>query len=134
MTRRSQDQEALTYDDISLNSLGVHLFFGDIARAVAAGTADDLRAAFVMVGKSTKPIELVQRTISEVIEDAREQVIIAIISGTAADMDVKQMAQKYAKTPLFSQIMRAFRGQEIDWMEWYSKNCLEVDWGLEVIE
>ena len=43
MTRRSQEQEALetlTYDTISLNSLGVHLFFGDIDALKAMDACD----------------------------------------------------------------------------------------------
>jgi hypothetical protein len=43
------------------------------------------------------------------------------------------MAELNKEHPLFGQIMRLFRGQEIDWMAWYAKNHLEDDFGLEVV-
>lgn len=105
----------------------------DIARTVCADQADDLKAAFAMVGRSTDPIVEVERKIKDRIENARKSVNSVVTAGKAAGFDPKTMAISYNGHPMFGLIMRSFRGSEINWMEYYEKHHLEQDFGLEVV-
>jgi RNA ligase len=105
----------------------------DIARSVVADQADDLKGAFAMTGRSIEPILKVERGIKETIELATFQALSRSAIGLKIGASAKDMALAHKENPLFGQIMRLFRGQEVDWMEWYAKNHLENDWGLEVV-
>lgn len=105
----------------------------DVARAVCADKADDLKGAFAMVGRSIEPILIVERKIKAKIQAAQDEVNGLASVGREAGLTVKDMALKWKDHDLFGLIMRAFRGQEIDYMEFYEKNYLENDWGLEVV-
>lgn len=104
----------------------------DIARAVCDDKADDLKGAFALTGRSIEPILKVERDIKAKIEGAGLTVGQVLVDNEG--LTAKDMALKFKDHPLFGQIMRMFRGQEINWMEWYVKQCLESDWGLEVVE
>lgn len=104
----------------------------DIARTVCADQADDLKAAFSMVGRDLEPILKVERVIKEKIEAMRKFASSAAMAGKAAGFDAKTMAVCYNSHPCFSQIMRLYRDQEVNWMDVYQKRYLETDWGLEV--
>jgi RNA ligase len=103
----------------------------DIARSVVADQSDDLKGAFAMTGRSIDPILIVERNIKHRISLAQSVVEAAV--GVVAGKTVKEVALIYKDTQMFGQIMRAFRGQEINWMEWYEKNCLDADWSLLVV-
>jgi RNA ligase len=105
----------------------------DIARSVVADQSDDLKGAFAVTGRSIEPILLVERAIKVKVEMAEAVVRAIVATGHASGNDAKAMAMEYKSHPRFSQIMRVFRGQEVNWMEWYEKNHLDADWGLEVV-
>jgi RNA ligase len=105
----------------------------DIARSVVADQADDLKGAFAMTGRSIEPILLVERQIKMRIEDARRMVEATVNFGVQNGYDAKTMALSFKDRPDFGLVMRAFRGQEVDWMAWYAKTMLEQDFGLEVV-
>lgn len=106
----------------------------DVARVVCDDKSDDLKGAFTLTGRSIEPILLVERTIKHRLETVRVAVESVVKAGQAASFDVKTMAISYNGHPLFGLIMRAFKGQEPDYMAWYVKNHLDQDWGLEVVE
>ncbi len=96
-------------------------------------TSDDLKGAFTLTGRDIAPILKVEQTIKAKIEQA-EAIVKAIVSaGLAASYEQKTMALEHKGNPLFSQIMAAFKGRELDWMAWYEKNHLDTDWSLEVV-
>lgn len=105
----------------------------DIARSVVADQSDDLKGAFAMTGRSIEPILLVERQIKMRIDDAKKLVDATVKFGREHDYDAKAMAMSFKDRPLFGQIMRVFRGQEVNWMDWYEKNCLDADWSLDVV-
>lgn len=105
----------------------------DVARAVCADQSDDLKAAFRMVGRDIEPILIVERKIKAKIQATEDEVNGVVAMGKDGGLDAKQMALKWKDHNLFGLIMRAFRGQEIKYMEYYEKHYLENDWGLEVI-
>lgn len=105
----------------------------DIARSVCADQADDLKGAFAMTGRSIEPILKVERAVKAKIAWAQNEVQQRVDFGRSQDWDAKNMAMFYKGQEIFGQIMRTFRGQEVDWIEWYSKNHLDEDWGLEVV-
>jgi T4 RnlA family RNA ligase len=105
----------------------------DIARSVVADQSDDLKGAFAMTGRSIEPILTVERGIKGKIETAKMAVKEIVLLGVVTEKDVKAMAMEYKSHPMFGQIMRAFRGQEINWMEWYEKFHLDTDWSLLVV-
>jgi RNA ligase len=105
----------------------------DIARAVVADQSDDLKGAFAMTGRSILPIEQVEHKIKCQIDLARGAAEMHAQAGITYGKTAKEMAELNKEHPLFGQIMRLFRGQEIDWMAWYAKNHLEDDFGLEVV-
>jgi RNA ligase len=105
----------------------------DVARTVCADQADDLKAAFAMVGRPVEPILEVERKIRDRTEHYRKVVESAAKAGQAAEFDAKTMAITYKDHPQFGLIMRAFRDQEINWMEYYERTHLDQDWSLEVI-
>jgi RNA ligase len=102
----------------------------DVARSVLADQSDDLKSAFAMTGRDIAPILVVERGIKAVIDGNASEVQAVITEGQG--LTAKDMALKYREHPLFGLIMRAFRNQEINWMEWYAKNHTD-DWSLEVI-
>lgn len=105
----------------------------DVARTVCADQADDLKAAFRMVGRDVEPILIVERKIMAKIQAVKDEVNGAIESSKMTLMTAKDMALKWKDHDLFGLIMREFRGQEVNYMEFYVKHYLEADWGLEVI-
>lgn len=105
----------------------------DIARSVVADQSDDLKGAFAMTGRSIEPILLVERNIKRQVDQASAEVRAIAEAGITDGLDAKAMALTWKSHANFGQIMRVFRGQEVDWMEWYAKNHLEADWGLEVV-
>lgn len=105
----------------------------DIARTVVADKSDDLKGAFTLTGRSIEPIVFVENKIKDVIAMQQMLVEAAVAVGKAANMDAKAMALNLKGHELFGQIMRTFRGGEINWMEWYEKNRLDGDWSLEVV-
>lgn len=105
----------------------------DIARSVVADQSDDLKAAFAMTGRSIEPILQVERNIKRLIEHASARAWTQVEEGRSKSFTVKDMALALNKHELFNQIMRMFRGGEVNWMEWYEKNHLDTDWSLEVV-
>lgn len=106
----------------------------DIARAVVTDTADDLKGAFALTGRSIEPIELVQHTIKVKITNVESAVRAIVQDGVDAGFDAKQMALQWKGHDQFGLIMSMFRGKQIDFMAWYEKHCLDADWSLEVVE
>lgn len=105
----------------------------DIARSVVADQSDDLKAAFTLTGRSIEPILQVERNIKRLIDLSRSAAEMTAHAGIAHNKTAKEMALMHKDHPLFGQIMRLFRGQEVNWMEWYEKNHLDTDWSLEVV-
>lgn len=106
----------------------------DIARTVAADGADDLKAAFAMVGRSIEPILIVERDIMTKLRITQDAVDLHVANGKHLNRTPKDMALALKEHALFSLVMRAFRDQEVNYMEWYVKNHLETDWNLDVID
>jgi T4 RnlA family RNA ligase len=105
----------------------------DIARVVCEDKSDDLKGAFAMTGRSIEPILQVERWISGQINLSRGAAVMHAEAGIKYGKTAKEMAMLNKDHPLFGQIMRIFRGQEVDWMDWYVKNRLDDDWSLEVV-
>jgi RNA ligase len=102
----------------------------DVARTVLADQSDDLKGAFALVGRSIEPILEIERKIWATVFET--QCKVAEIIKASDDKTAKDMALEHKGNPLFSLIMTAFRGKEINWLEWYEKNHID-DWSLEVI-
>lgn len=105
----------------------------DIARAVVADKSDDLKGAFALTGRSIEPIIQVEHKIAQrirVVENAVEQ---HVGNGRVLNRTPKDMALALRDHELFGLIMRAFRDQEVNYMEFYEKNYLDLDWSLEVV-
>lgn len=105
----------------------------DIARSVVADTSDDLKGAFALTGREILPIIQVENAIRAEVDEARGFVERIVAEGQAEGLDPKGMALKHKGLPLFGQIMNAFRGKEINWMEWYERTLLDDTWSLEVV-
>jgi len=118
---------------ISLHHSVVFTRWRDVARTVCADQADDLKAAFTMVGRSIEPILKVERRIMSEISNTQNSVEEQVKIGRALDWSIKDMALALRDHPLFPLIIREFKGQEVDYMEHYVKNYLDDGWSLEVI-
>lgn len=110
----------------------------DVARTVCADQSDDLKAAFRMVGRDVEPILIVERKIKAQIDALRNHVESLVAYAKVHCPTAKDAALRYSPggqmpSEHFGLIMRMYRGQEINWMEYYEKHYLENDWGLEVI-
>lgn len=105
----------------------------DIAKTVVEDQSDDLKAAFSMTGRSIEPILKVERKVKERIEMERILSTAMATAYIAKKADAKTVAMELKGHPSFSNIMRLFRGGEIDWFDWYKKNHLKTDWDLEVV-
>lgn len=105
----------------------------DVAKAVANDQSDDLKAAFSMTGRSIQPILRVENAIHNKIFVVKDTVERHVKEAHDTGLEAKDLALKLKQEPFFSLIMRAFRGQPVNYMEWYTKHCLDIDWGLEVI-
>lgn len=107
--------------------------YRDVARSVLLDQSDDLKAAFSLTGRSTQPIVEIEKEIFGTI-DAAKISVAAIVSFIAEEkMSVKDAALRFREYPLFGQIMRTVRGQNVDWIDWYSKTHLDIAHSLEVI-
>lgn len=106
----------------------------DIARTVCADQSDDLKGAFVMTGRDIAPILKVEREIKLTIEQVKAFVDTLAAEGHRDGCTPKDMAMQHKDRELFGLIMKTFRKQEIDWMDWYAKNHLDNVWSLEVVE
>lgn len=118
---------------ISLHRAVTFTRWRDLARSVCADEADDLKAAFVMVGRSVEPILIVQRDIHAKIAAIRDYTESIAKQCFIEGKSVKDVALTLREDKYFSLIIRQFKGQEVDYMEYYIKNSLELDWGLEVV-
>lgn len=105
----------------------------DIARTVCADQSDDLKAAFRMVGRDIEPILIVERLVHSKIQHFKDEVEGLASVAKDANLTAKDVALRMKDHQYFGMIMRAFRGQEINYMEYYVKHHLENDWGLEVV-
>ena len=105
----------------------------DVARSVVADQADDLKAAFVMTGRSPQPIIDVEKKIMTTISWAKAAVDEIVAAGKDQGLSQKDMALTHKGHVMFGQIMRIFGDRPVDWMDWYAKNHLDTDWSLEVI-
>jgi RNA ligase len=105
----------------------------DIARSVVADQSDDLKGAFAMTGRDIEPINRVERVIKATIDSAAARAWTQVEEGRSNSFTAKDMALALKGHEFFGQIMRLFRGQEVNWMEWYEKNRLDFDWSLEVV-
>lgn len=106
--------------------------YRDVARTVLADKSDDLKAAFSLTGRDIAPIVQIENEIFSkiyVAENAAEQ---HAGNGRVLNRTAKDMAQALKGHELFGQIMRLFRGGEVNWLEWYLKNHIN-DHSLEVI-
>lgn len=104
----------------------------DVARAVLADQSDDLKAAFAMTGRDIQPIIDVEQTIFGEIERTRLYVEELAGLGKGFDRTAKDMAAMHREHENFKEIMRAFRGQETDWNDWYIKKYIK-NWSLQVV-
>ena len=105
----------------------------DIARTVCADQSDDLKAAFRMVGRDIEPILIVERLVHSKIQHFKDEVEGLASVAKDANLTAKDVALRMKDHQYFGMIMRAFRGQEINYMEYYIKHHLENDWSLEVV-
>lgn len=105
----------------------------DVAKAVVNDQSDDLKGAFAMTGRSIEPILRVEREIHEAVQACKDLVEDIVLKARQDNLDAKGLALQLTRGTLFPLIMRAFRGQEVDYMEWYAKNYLDKFWSLEVI-
>jgi RNA ligase len=105
----------------------------DIARTVLDDKSDDLKAAFALTGRAIQPILEVEFKIGQRIKFAREasRQIVDVFKSTGAD--AKTVALSLKDHEHFGVIMQTWRGREVDWFAWYTKNHLKSDWGLEVV-
>ena len=106
--------------------------YRDIARTVLEDAADDLKSAFTLIGRSTRPILEIEQMINQALLRIERDVNYAVESGKQKNLSQKEMAISNSGNPLFSLIMRAFSGREIDYREYYKKHNLDA-WSLEVI-
>lgn len=104
----------------------------DVAKAVLADEADDLKGAFAMTGRKIDPIVNVENNIHSYIATKKLNVEITAKQFQEQSASAKDVAMEMCNHPDFSLIMKAFRNMEIDWLEWYRKNMLDI-WSLEVI-
>jgi hypothetical protein len=86
----------------------------------------------MLVGRSTQPISEIEHQINQALMRIERDVNYAVASGKQKNLSQKEMAISNAGNPLFSLIMRAFSGREIDYREYYKKHNLDA-WSLEVI-
>lgn len=105
----------------------------DIAKAVIADTSDDLKGAFALTGRDIKPIIQVEEKIARRIQSTKEAVEMHVQNGRQLNRTPKDMALALREHQLFGLIMRAFRDQEVNYMEFYEKYFLDADWSLEVV-
>ena len=104
----------------------------DIAEAVIADKADDLKAAFALTGRDAKPIAKVQNDINLCIT-ATKCVVLSVVNGAKSNgFTQKDTALTYKDHDLFGLIMAEFSGKTVDYMKWYAKTHL-TDWSLEVV-
>jgi len=106
--------------------------YRDVAKTVVADASDDLKAAFATTGRSIAPIVAIEHEVFGRIAEAQKQVHDILEEAKVEQLDAKAIALKHRAHPLFSQIMRIFRHGEVDWFEWYMKNCIDMH-SLEVI-
>ena len=104
----------------------------DVARTVCEDKSDDLKAAFAMTGRSIEPILQVERQIKKIIEHKQAWIKAIVDTGHNDGYTPKEMALEFKDDELFGQIMRVFRGQEINWLEWFRKNHIK-SFPLDVI-
>lgn len=104
----------------------------DVARTVCEDKSDDLKSAFTLTGRTIEPILQVEQKVFGMINETRENLTELAQINAANGLTAKEMAAKFNSHECFGLIMRLFRGQEIDWMEWYVKNHLQA-WPLDVI-
>lgn len=107
--------------------------YRDVARVVLEDKSDDLKAAFAMTGRSIQPIVDIERRINSELNIIQNAVELHACNGRVLERTAKDMALALKDHKLFGLIMRAFRGQEVDYREWYAKHKLDETWSLEVI-
>lgn len=117
---------------VSLHHSVTFTRYRDVARTVLEDKSDDLKGAFALTGRSIEPIIEIENQIFNTISKAQEYVDTHAGLGKGFNRTAKDMALALKGDQMFSQIMRVFKGQEVNWNEWYLKNHID-DHTLEVI-
>lgn len=104
--------------------------YRDVARTVLEDKSDDLKAAFALTGRDIQPIIDIERIIFDKMKEL-ENTVGEMVDAYAGSTP-KDVALALKEHPLFGQIMRAFRGQKVDWLKYYLQNHVR-DHSLEVI-
>lgn len=105
----------------------------DIAEAVLDDTTDDLKGAFAISGRSIEPILRIERLVHSRINEIKSEVERISGAGIADDRSAKDMATEFKVHQYFGLVMRAFKGAEPDYTEFYRKNFLKLEFSLNVI-
>jgi RNA ligase len=105
----------------------------DIANAVVADTADDLKGAFALTNRSIEPILLVERTIKSKVQVIKVAVELHVRKGRELNWSPKDMALSLREHELFGLIMNLYRGKQPDYLAWYAKHRLDIDWNLDPV-
>ena len=104
----------------------------DIAEAALNEKLDDIKNALRELGVDVGKVEQVEARVKEELVSLSEKVETTYQQDK--DLSRKDFAIKHNKSPIFGLLMTRFLDKEVPFKEWYERNRLKEDFGLEVID
>lgn len=108
------------------------LRYRDVVELFLDSNLDDFKSKLIMNNVDTRRIVDIEHDMIAQIDDILNFIRDTVNQCTSRGYSFKDVALMYKHHELFGLIMRAYRGQDIDVMEWYRRNKLKK-WSLDQI-
>jgi RNA ligase len=103
----------------------------DIAQAALAEELDDIKASLAEADVDLEPVNAVEARLKSRLLALVDEVE-AVLSQDR-HLGRKDFALRHQNHPLFGLLMAGYLGKEIPYADWYAKNRLKAEFGLEVL-
>lgn len=97
----------------------------DVAEMVADETVDDCKSLLSSQGKDLKPIENIDKQVTEQISEIRARVEYLVSQYSGQDFKSIAIDLKSKNEPVFGLVMYAVRGKEPDYVDYWKNNFLK---------
>lgn len=98
----------------------------DVAELAAMEKLDDVKSIVSAAGLDLSLIESIEKRVAVIISSVSNSVKEIVAEAHRAQLPTaKEVAQTYKDSPWFGMIMREWRGQEVDYTEYFLKNHLK---------
>jgi T4 RnlA family RNA ligase len=115
---------------LNLHRVNTELRERDVVAMILDETIDDIKSAVTAAGHSLNPIEGLEMQVAQVISDLKHGVDLYVKEW--GHLDRKEFAMKFKHEHFFALLMRAYNGQEPNYVDYFRKHYLS-DYSLRTM-